>query len=98
MVFIPIKQALQNWSSNKKLKSFFQGQKAICLINQYFKERKNWSTDIVRASSLKQGVLVIKCCRAVISSELRLEESELRVYLKQRIPKVKIDKIFYKIR
>jgi len=98
MAFIPIKQALQNWSSNKRLKSFFQGQEVINIINQYFKERKNWSTDIVKASSLKQGVLIIKCCRAVVSSELRLEESKLRFYLKERIPKIKIDKIIYKIR
>jgi len=97
MVFIPIKQALQNWSNNKRLRSFFQGQEAINVINQYFRERKNWSIDIVKASSLEQGVLTIKCCRAVISSELRLEESKLRAYLKERIPRIKIDKIFYKI-
>ena len=97
MVFIPIRQVLKNWSSTKKLKSFFQGQEAINVINQYFKDRKNWSVDIVKVSSLKQGVLIIKCCRSVISSELRLEESKLRIYLKERIPKIKIDKIFYKI-
>lgn len=98
MAFISIKQALENWSSNKRLKSFFQGQEAINIINQYFKERKNWSTDIVKASSLKQGVLIIKCCRAVISSELRLEEPKLMTYIKEKIPKIKIDKIFYTIR
>jgi len=98
MAFIPIRQALKNWSSTKKLKSFFQGQEAINVINQYFKERKNWSVDIVKASSLKQGVLIIKCCRSVISSELRLEESQLKDYLKKRISKIKINKIFYKIK
>jgi len=97
MAFISIQQALKSWSNTKRFKSFFQGQKALNVINQYFKERKNWPLDIVRASSLKQGVLTIKCCRAVISSELRLEESQLMAYLKKRIPKVKIDKIFYKI-
>ncbi len=97
MAFISIQQALNGWSNTKRFKSFFQGQKALDVINQYFKEKKNWSSDMVRASSLKQGILIIKSCRAVISSELRLEESQLRIYLKKRIPKVKIDKIFYKI-
>ena len=97
MAFVSIRQALKSWSNTKRFKTFFQGQEAINVINQYFKERKNWSLDIVRASSLKQGILTIKCCRAVISSELRLEEPQLRVYLKKRIPKVKINKIFYKI-
>ncbi len=97
MAFISIRQALKSWSNTKRFKSFFQGQEAINVINQYFKDEKNWSLDIVRASSLKQEVLIIKCCRAVISSELRLEESKLRAYLKKRIPKVKIDRIFYKI-
>ena len=97
MAFISIRQALKSWTNTKKFKSFFQGQEAINVINKYFEERKNWSLDIVRASSLKQGILTIKCCKAVISSELRLEESQLRSYLKKRIPKVKINKIFYKI-
>lgn len=97
MAFISIRQALKSWSNTKRLKSFFQGQEAINVINQYFNDKKNWSLDIVRASSLKQGVLTIKCCRAVISSELRLEEPQLRNYLKKRIPKVKINKIFYKL-
>jgi hypothetical protein len=97
MAFTPIKRVLENWSSNKRLKSFFKDQEVINIINQYFQERKNWSTNIVRASSLKQGVLIIKCCRAVISSELRLEESKLRLYIEEKIPKTKIDKIFYKI-
>jgi len=52
---------------------------------------------MAKASSLNRGELTIKCCRAVISSELRLEELQLRDYLKKRIPDVKIDKIFYKI-
>lgn len=97
MTLISIKQALKSWSNTKKFKSFFQGQKAINVINEYFKEKKNWPLDIARASSLKQGILTIKCCRAVISSELRLEEPKLKAYLKKRIPKVKINKIFYKI-
>ena len=97
MAFISIRQALKSWSNTKRFKSFFQGQEAINVINQYFKEIKNWPLDIARASSLKQEILTIKCCRAVISSELRLEESQLRAYLKKRIPKVKINKIFYKI-
>lgn len=96
-MFISLEKALKGWSNTKRFKRFFQYQKAIDVINQYFKEEKNWSLDIAKASSLKQGELTIKCCRAVISSELRLEESQLRGYLKKRIPKVKIDKIFYKI-
>jgi len=97
MAFTSIRQELKNWSNNKRFKGFFQGKEAINVINQYFEEKKNWSSDIVRASSLKHGVLTIKCCRAVISSELRLEEPQLRAHLKKRIPKVKINKIFYKI-
>ena len=97
MGFITLKRALKNWPKTKKFKKFFQSQEALNVVNQYFKERKNWSLDIVKASSLNQGELTIKCCRAVISSELRLEELQLRDYLKKRIPDVKIDKIFYKI-
>lgn len=97
MSFTSINQALKNWSNTKRFKSFFQGQEAINVINQYFKEKKNWPLDMARASSLKQDILTIKCCRAVISSELRLEEPQLRAYLKKRIPKVKINKIFYTI-
>jgi len=70
MAFTSIKQALKNWSNTKRFKSFFQGQEAINVINQYFKEKKNWPLDIARASSLKQ---------------------------EKRIPKVKINKIFYTI-
>ena len=97
MAFISIRQALKSWSNTKKFKSFFQGKEAINVINQYFKEKKNWPLDIARASSLKEDILTIKCCRAVISSELRLEEPQLRAHLQKRIPKVKINKIFYKI-
>ena len=97
MAFITLKKTLKNWPKAKRFKNFFQSQKALNIVNQYFKERKNWSLDIAKASSLNQGELTIKSCRAVISSELRLEESELRAYLKKRIPDVKIDKIFYKI-
>jgi len=95
--FITLKNVLKNWPKTKKFKKFFQSQEALNVVNKYFKERKNWSLDIVKASSLNQGELTIKCCRAVISSELRLEELQLRKYLKKRIPDVKIDKIFYKI-
>ena len=97
MAFITLKKTLKNWPKAKRFKNFFQSQKALNIVNQYFKERKNWSLNIAKASSLNQGELTIKSCRAVISSELRLEESELRAYLKKRIPDVKIDKIFYKI-
>lgn len=97
MVFVSIKQVLRSWSNNKKFFKFFQEQEVINVVNQYFKQRKNWSLDIAKASSLKQGILTIKCCRAVISSELRLEESQLKAYLEKRIPTVKINKIFYKI-
>ena len=97
MAFITLKKTLKNWPKAKRFKNFFQSQKALNIVNQYFKERKNWSSNIAKASSLNQGELTIKSCRAVISSELRLEESELRAYLKKRIPDVKIDKIFYKI-
>jgi len=98
VVFITLKKTLKNWPKTKKFKKFFQNQEALNVINQYFKERKNWSLDIAKASSLNQGELTIKCCRAVISSELRLEELQLKAYLKKRIPNIKIDKIFYKIR
>ena len=97
MAFITLKKTLKNWPKAKRFKNFFQSQKALNIVNQYFKERKNWSLNIAKASSLNQGELTIKSCRAVISSELRLEESELRAYLKKRIPDVRIDKIFYKI-
>lgn len=97
MTFILIKKALKNWSHSRKFKKFFQEQEAIRIINQYFKERKNWSSDIVKASFLKRGKLTIKCCRAVISSELRLEEPQLKDYVEKKVPGVKIDKIFYKI-
>jgi len=97
VAFITLKNTLKNWPKAKRFKKFFQSQEALNVVNQYFKERKNWSLDIAKASSLNQGELTIKSCRAVISSELRLEESELRAYLKKRIPDVKIDKIFYKI-
>jgi len=96
--FITLKRVLKNWPKTKKFKKFFRSQEALNIVDQYFKERKNWSLDIAKASSLNQGELTIKCCRAVISSELRLEESQLRDYLKKRIPDVKINKIFYKIR
>ncbi|MHA1343619.1 MAG: hypothetical protein ACTSQG_06515 [Promethearchaeota archaeon] len=98
MGFIPLKKTLKNWPKTKKFKKFFQNEKALDVINQYFKERKNWSLDIAKASSLNQGELTIKCCRAVISSELRLEELKLKDYLRKRIPDVEINKIFYKIK
>jgi len=96
--FIPLKKTLKNWPKNKKLKKFFQNKKAIDIVNQYFKEKKKWSLDIAKATSLNQGELTIKCCRAVISSELRLEELKLKDYLRKRIPEVEINKIFYKIK
>ncbi len=83
MAFITLKKTLKNWPKAKRFKNFFQSQKALNVVNQYFKERKNWSLNIAKASSLNQGELTIKSCRAVISSELRLEESELRAYLKK---------------
>lgn len=97
MAFIPIKKAFKDWLHSRKFKKFFQEQEVIRIINQYFKERKNWPLDIAKASFLKQGKLTIKCCRAVISSELRLEEPQLKDYIEKRIPGVKIEKIFYEI-
>jgi len=95
--FITLKKTLKNWPKTKKFKKFFQSQEVLNVVNQYFKERKNWPLNMAKASSLNREELTIKCCRAVISSELRLEELQLRDYLKKNIPDVKINKIFYKI-
>lgn len=97
MSFIPLKEVLNTWLSSKKFRKVFQGQQVVKTANQYFKERKNWPPDMVKASFFSQGRLIIKCRQSVISSEIRLEESQLKKYLQKRLPGIKIDKIFYKI-
>lgn len=97
MVFIPIKKALNSWLKSRRFEKPLQERQVINITNQYFRERKNWPVNIVRASFFKQGRLIIKCRKPVISSELRLEETELKKYIQKRIPGMKIDKIFYRI-
>lgn len=98
MAFVPIKNIFNSWLSSDKFKKVFQERQIISWANKYFQENKNWPSHIVRANSFNQGRLVIQCFQGVISSELRLEESQLRKYLESKMPKIKIKKIFYKIK
>jgi CRISPR/Cas system endoribonuclease Cas6 (RAMP superfamily) len=98
VAFVPIKNIFNSWLSSDKFKKIFQGRQVISWANKYFQENKKWPTHIVRANSFNQGRLVIQCFQGVISSELRLEEPQLRRYLEGKMPQVKITKIFYKIK
>lgn len=98
MVFIPIKNIFSSWLRSEKFKKIFQERQVISWANKYFQENKKWPTYVVRAISFKKGRLAIQCRQGVISSELRLEESSFRKYLEGKMPQIKINQIFYKIR
>ncbi|MDD3098563.1 MAG: DciA family protein [Candidatus Pacebacteria bacterium] len=98
MVFVPIKNIFYSWLSSDKFKKVFQGRQVVSWANKYFIENKKWPSHVVKANSFNQGRLVIQCFQGVISSELRLEESQLRKYLKEKMPKIQVKKIFYKIK
>lgn len=98
MVFIPIKDILGSWLQAEKFKSIIHERQIINWANKYFQENKRWPANMVKAISFHRGRLVIQCSQNVISSELRLEELNFRKYLKEKVPQVKIDQIFYKIK
>ncbi|MDD3491569.1 MAG: hypothetical protein PHG13_01170 [Candidatus Pacebacteria bacterium] len=98
MVFIPIKNILNSWLEADKFKSVISGRQVVSLANQYFRDIKKWPSNAIRAISFDKGRLTIQCFQNVISSELRLDELNFRKYLEEKVPEIKINKIFYKIK
>lgn len=98
MTFIHIKQLIDGWLKSKKNERFIQEQQITDLLNQYFQKRKNWPKQEIKANLLNQGQLIIRCRHGFISSEMKLDELRIKKYLEEKLPGIKINKIFYKIK
>ena len=99
MTFIPLRDVLNSWLKTGKFKKALQEQEVIKWANKYFQENKKWPFNLVKAVAFsKEGCLTIKCSQGVISSELRLEESNFKKYLAEKVPLARVNQIFYKIK
>ena len=70
--------------------------KILEVANEYLKEQKKWPLDLAKATSFQRGNLTFECQRGAIASELHLNERDFRLYCEERIPRVKINRIFYR--
>jgi len=100
MAFISLGGALKQWKKRKGLVGVFKEKEILSATNEYLRTKKKWLPALTRAVSFKQGILMIKCQKGAVSSELRQEEREIIKYLSEISPEIKkigIRKIFYKI-
>jgi hypothetical protein len=96
MIFVPLKETLNDWAKKKDLKKFFNSDKVIQLVNQYLKEQQKWPLNSLRAISFSRENLTILGTTKEIVADLKKDEANLKLYLGQQLPEIKINKIIYK--
>jgi len=96
MIFVPLKETLNDWAKKKDLNKFFNSDKVIQLVNQYLKEQQKWPLNSLRAISFNRGNLTILGATKEIVANFKTDETNLKLYLGQQLPEIKINKIIYK--
>ncbi len=96
MVFVSLRDTLNDWAKKRNITKFFNSDKVIQLANQYFRVNKKWPTTKVEAISFKRGNLLIFYRTESELTGLSTQENNLKLFLLKQLPGLKIGKIIYK--
>jgi len=96
-VFFALQKLTKNWFKKKGLSHLYQQKEVLRLVNKYFTDIKKTSLQDVRAISFNRGVLIITCRRSGVANEIRMEEDDIKYYLRKFIPEAKIKKILFRL-
>jgi len=96
MVFVSLRETLNDWGKKRNITKFFDSDKVIQLANQYFQVNKKWPTTKVEAISFKRGNLLIFYRAENELTSLSSQENDLKLFLLKQLPGFKIGKVIYK--
>ena len=97
MAFSPLSELLGRKIKHLGLDRVLEGQRVKDIVDTYLSRNFKIPDKQVFVKNYKNGTLTIMCQKSVISSGLKMKEGELRDYLKQKMPNIKIKKIFYQL-
>jgi len=97
MAFSSLSELLGRKIKHLGLDKVLEGQRIKDIVDTYLSRNLKIPETQAFVKNYKNGTLTIMCQKSVISSGLKMREEELRDYLKQKLPKIKIKKIFYQL-
>ncbi|MGB9763105.1 MAG: hypothetical protein ACPLW7_03730 [Minisyncoccia bacterium] len=96
MTFFPLKNILSEWLKKKNFDRFLTETQVVSVVKFYLKNIKKISSNDIEDISYRNGILVIKCNRVILASELYFTQEELKNFLAKELPEIKIKRIIFR--
>lgn len=96
MAFVKISEILNSRLRRWGLTDFYLEKEIKKQLEEFLKNQKISAED-VRFKKFKNKTLVLTCSHPSISAELKNKETELLEFFGQKLPSLKIEKIFYRL-
>lgn len=77
------------------LKSFLEEDEVLNAVNVFLYNQAGLTEKEAKTVKFKNGNLTVFCYKGVISSEIKMRETEIRNFLKTIVPSAKIERFFY---